>query len=182
MTKIKKIELIRDTETGHETEQKSIRKLKFYQIEDVLTKIHEVYKIIQEDENMSLLFAELFGEDEPVDEIALAKFTDEERIQIEADKQKAAEKRFFKGLAGSFPLLLLHLPKHAIELLVAASDVEKELLRSQDFETILDVYDAVLEVNDIEVMLERIKKSLAATKQAVAFLNKRRAATAQTLQ
>ena len=175
---IKKVDFEIETATGYETETVKITKMKFDAFHDVLGIVNELYEIISKDEALSVLFEELFADDslDPSDE-ALQNFTEEELAEIKADNKKAAERRFYKGLMGAFPLLVVHLPKQATDLLVALSGVDRKKLGQQDLETVLEVYDAVLEANQIDVLLERIKKSFDATKSTVAFLNKRRKAT-----
>ena len=53
----------------------------------------------------------------------------------------------------------------------------QNVLNEQDIERALDVYDAIIAENDLELLIERLKKSLGATLTAIKFLNKRREAT-----
>lgn len=178
---IKKLNLIKDTETGTENVQVIIRKMKFRQFENVIKIVNDIYKLIQEDPALQTVFAELFGEEDPIDPAIMEKFNDEEKEQIEKDRKKAAEQRFIKGMMDSFQLLLTKVPAEAIRLLTALSDIDRELLADQELETVLDVYDAVLEVNEIEEIWERLKKSFDTTKKAMKFMTKRRQATGPTV-
>lgn len=184
MRQTKKITLIVDTATGTEESQHLIRKMKFRQFEHVMKAVVEIYQLVQKDEALQQLFGQIFTQDtsmlEEVDPDVWAKFTEEEKAKIKADANAETEKRFMKGVLDSFQVLLLNLPPQAIHLISLLSDIDKELLYEQEFEEILDVYDAVLEVNNIEEIVERVKKSLASTQRAVTFLNMTRKATAAT--
>lgn len=153
-----------------------VRRLRFDEMTAALTEIHSVYTLVMEDPKLKGVFDELFGEDDEVDAEALTNFTPEELNQIAADKYARSEKRFMKGLMGSFNVLLLHLPQKAGDLLSILAQMDRKVLGQQEYDTILDIYDAVLAVNDLEMMMERGKQSLNVTRQATAFLNKVRTA------
>jgi hypothetical protein len=146
----------------------------------VIKIVNDIYKTIQEDPALQIVFSELFGEEDPIDPAIFEKFTEEEQAQIEKDRKVEAEKRFIKGMMDSFQVLLTKLPSEAIRLITALSDIERDLLEDQEMETVLNVYDAVLEVNNIEEIWERLKKSFNTTKRAMAFMNKVKTATAPT--
>lgn len=55
--------------------------------------------------------------------------------------------------------LLDDVPEIIVEILSHASGIKLDVLKQQDAETFLDVFDAVVEVNDIEALTKRIKKS-----------------------
>lgn len=80
-------------------------------------------------------------------------------------------------LAGAFEMLMIEIPDHALHLLATLSGIDYETLMAQKLEDAFEIYDAVLEVNDIEKLVERGKKSLAVTKSRTAFLQKVTAAT-----
>jgi len=96
----------------------------------------------------------------------------------EGDSDEGSDRKFLNALVQSAETLLVHLPDQAINLLAVFSGIKREVLEQQAVEDIFDVYDAILEVNDIERLSERAKKSLAATKTKMAFLRKAREATA----
>lgn len=157
----------------------NVRRLRFDKLTAALEEVHSVYDLIMDDENLRTVFEEVFGEDDITDPNILDNFTEEEKNQVFEQKRAAAEKRFLKGLMGSFPLLLLHLPKKAGDLLSVMAQIDRNVLGQQELETVMDLYDAVLLVNDIEMLMDRAKKSLDVTKQATAFLNLVRKATGQ---
>lgn len=78
---------------------------------------------------------------------------------------------------GSFEVLFVTVPERAFDLLAALSEIDVAILKKQKFETILDIYDAVLEKNDLEKLVKRLKKSLALTQAKMAFMKAARKAT-----
>lgn len=129
-----------------------IEKLNFFKFIGVTKLVKEIIATVKQDEELSAVFSTMFLED-PQTEGAK-----------EAEMQK--DKEFMGKLVGSFETLMVNLPEKALELLCALSEIEKDVLGKQEFDVILNVYDAVLEVNDIKELSERVKKSLALTKSA----------------
>lgn len=178
--KYKKVDIELEQKDGSIAEDSfMVRKLRFDRITNALTEVHEIYDIVMNDQNLKGVFEELFGQEDELDPEVMATFTEEEKAQIVADRQAASEQKFLQGLMGSFNILLLHLPKKAGDLLATMANMDRDILGQQELETILDIYEAVLKVNDLEALLERGKKSLAVTRQTVAFLNLRRESTDQ---
>lgn len=180
MADFKKIDFVFENATGGtDIKPVTIKKMKFEAFHQVLAIVNDIYGILQQDAALKMLFEEIFQGEPPIDEEVLATFTEEERTQMKKDRQLEAERRFIQGLMGAFPLLTVHLPLQATALLVAMTGVDEKELKEQDFDVVLDVYDACIEVNKIEALVDRVKKSLDATKQALAFMSKRRQATAK---
>lgn len=80
--------------------------------------------------------------------------------QIEALK----DQRFINGIAGAFDKLLDTVPERAFNILSIMSGIDADTLNKTDFIELMDVYDAVMEENDIMKIVERIKKSFFGTK------------------
>lgn len=86
----------------------------------------------------------------------------------ETPEEKAERDAEFMGkLVLAFQTLAVEIPEKAIELLSQLSSIEVNTLMDQDFEVVLDVYDAVLEVNNVPELIERVKKSSELTKSAM---------------
>lgn len=85
------------------------------------------------------------------------------------DSQTQLDAQFIQNLVGSFDLFLTHLPEQAFKLLSTLSNIKLDLLKKQKVMAVFDIYDAVLEENDIEALVERGKKSLAKSKAKLAF-------------
>lgn len=76
------------------------------------------------------------------------------------DVLKSTGSSFIENVLGSFEILLENAPDRVINLLSIASGINNaNILAEQDPYTFLDVFDAVVEVNDIPRLMERLKKS-----------------------
>lgn len=129
-----------------------IEKLNFFKFIGVTKLVKEIIATVKQDEELSDVFATMFLE--------------EPETAGEAQEEMKKDKEFMGKLVGSFETLAVNLPEKALELLCALSNIDKNVLGNQDFDVILNVYDAVIEVNDIKELTERVKKSLALTKSA----------------
>ncbi|WP_394548808.1 hypothetical protein [Priestia aryabhattai] len=127
-----------------------IEKLNFFKFMGVTKLVKDIITEVKKDENLAQLFNQMFNMSEE-----------------ETEEQAALmNKSVLSAAAESFQTLAVYLPEQALELLSALSGVETDVLGNQEIDAILNVYDAVLEVNDIEELANRVKKSLALTKSA----------------
>lgn len=140
-----KIALKVENDNTVETIQYEIKKANIKQITDALKIINDAVKSVEKNEELKGFVAEMAE--------SLESMKDEEfGIAIVKSIPKFAD------------LFLVHLPEKATELLATLSGIEHDTLVQQDPLDVMDIYDAVLEVNDMERLIERGKKSLAATK------------------
>lgn len=142
-----------------ESIQHEVEPINLFQFQKALKVIKEVFDIAQKDEALKSLLGELFTAEE-----------NEENLDA----------RFLASAMEAFEVLLINIPNKAFELLAAMSGIGYDDLMTQRMEDVFDVYDAILEVNDIEKLVKRAKKSLAVTKSKVSFLNLARKATENT--
>lgn len=133
------------------TKTYEIEKVNFFKFMSITKLVNEIIETVQKDKNLSDMFTKLF---------ANASNQEEQLDSLQRDSE------FMAKAVASFQTLAVHLPEKALELLCALSNIEKEVLGIQDFDAVLNVYDAILEVNDIKELAERVKKSLALTKSA----------------
>lgn len=139
-----------DGEIVTKTPTYEIEKLNFFKFMGVTKLVKDIITEVKKDENLAQLFNQMFNMSEE-----------------ETEEQAALmNKSVLSAAAESFQTLAVYLPEQALELLSALSGVEKDVLGNQEIDAILNVYDAVLEVNDIEELANRVKKSLALTKSA----------------
>ncbi len=141
-----------------ETIQHEIESINLLQFQKSLKIIKEVLDIVQKDESLKNLL---------VGAIESASNDDEEELDT----------RFLASAVEAFEVLLINIPEKAFELLAAMSGIGYDTLMSQKAEDVFDIYDAILEVNDIEKLFKRAKKSLAVTKAMTSFLKKSKKAT-----
>jgi hypothetical protein len=74
------------------------------------------------------------------------------------------DERFMTGLASAFDKLIETLPDRAFNLLSILSGIDAETLEKTYFDELFDVYDAIMEENDIKKIVDRVKQSFFATK------------------
>lgn len=176
--KSKKVDIEIENRDGEYTEESFlVRRLRFDKMTAALEEVHAIYDVVAEDEKLQGLFGEIFGQEDGIDPEIWDNFSEEEKKEVALQRRADAEKRFLNGVLGSFNVLLVHLPVKAGDLLATMAQMDRDLLGQQELETIMDIYDAVLKVNDLETLYERAKKSLAVTKTAMSWLNLRREAT-----
>lgn len=147
-----KVSLKVKKENTVETIQHEVNPISLQQMENSLVVINDIFKIADEDPRLKELVQEA----------------------MEASQQEDndnAEAGFIQKLIGAFDVLLLKIPQKAFELLSILSDVDIQTLRQQEALDVFDIYDAVIEVNDIEKLVKRAKKSLAVTKAKGAVMN-----------
>lgn len=136
-----------------------VDEMTFMQFTRLMDVIKEAFKELQGDEGMNSFMESLFGGGFKIDE----NTTPQEVIQ-------QADQDFIVKLMGGFEFLAGKLPDRALQLVSVLSDIPVEVLNKQKFVKVFDVYDAVIEVNDIEAIVNRAKKSLAGTVAKVKFM------------
>lgn len=154
-----KVTLKVKNENTVESIQHEIEEVNLLQITSALKVIKEIVEIAEQDKGLKSLFVNLFEQEENQDEDAWMVI--------------------LQSAAGAFDALLVNIPGKAFELLAALSDVEYDTLMQQTPFDVMDIYDAVLEVNDMEKLIDRAKKSLAATKKLTTIFKKSKAKAAQ---
>lgn len=77
---------------------------------------------------------------------------------------------FINDILGSLEILLSDAPETLTELISTASNIQGDVLKAQDLYVFLDVFDAVVEVNDINKLVERLKKSSSSLKKVAEAL------------
>lgn len=137
-----------------ESTQHEIEKLDLFQLQAALKVIKNIFKEAEDSELAHSIIEVMEGK---------------------GDMPEAKE--MLSYLTGGFELLLMELPEQAFKLLSVMSGIEHKVLMAQKVEDVFDIYDAILEVNDIEALIERGKKSLAVTRKRTSWLKKVRTAT-----
>lgn len=142
-----------------QNKQHEIESLNGFQFEGVMKVVNAIIKELREDESLQGLFSSIFGEVDVRD----VDLQDMDLAQVNSD--------FIKNGVNSFETLMLKLPSRAFELLAVLSDVELNVLKAQKFDDLLNIYDAILEENDIDKLIKRVKKSFVLTQGKMKFLN-----------
>lgn len=134
--------------------------LNIEQFQETMVIVSDIFETIQNNDSLKSLFQK-FNEDSGIED---------EEISFEM---------LFTYAIGAFDLILKALPTQAIKLVSVLSGVKPDLLKKQDYFDFMDIFDAVLEVNDLEKMHKRGKSSLAILQAKTKFLKKRKKATAK---
>lgn len=146
-----------DGKTITEEESFTVEKMNFFKFADVTKLVTDIIAIVKDDDKLTDVFSKLF----------VAQQIGEEDEKMTPEERAERDQEFFGKLVHCFETLAVHLPYKALDLLSLLSDIDRDILGKQDFFTFMDVYDAVLEENDIPKLIERVKKSLGLTKNVL---------------
>lgn len=131
-----------------------MKKLNFRKFIGVSKTVKEIIETVKKDETLVEVFRSMF-----VGAPDLDNETPEEKAERDAE--------FMGKLVLAFQTLAVEVPEKAIELLGQLSGIDVDVLMDQDFDVVLNVYDAVIEVNNVPELIERVKKSSELTKSAM---------------
>lgn len=140
-----------------ETIQHEVEEVNLLQITRSIKVIKDVLKMAQDDPNLQALIVEIFEEVEGSE-------GDENTLEN-------LDNGFVQKLIGAMDVLLAEVPDKAFELLSILSNIDQETFMQQKLEDALDIYDAIITVNDIDKLINRAKKSLALTKAQVKVMS-----------
>lgn len=138
-----------------QTVQHEIEKVNILQITDAVKVIKDIFVSAKDNENLQALIQDILDE-----------------FQSGQDKEIAeVGMKILKRAIDSMDLLLVELPEKTLELFSILSGVEYDTLVRQKAEDVFDIYDAVIQVNDIDKLIKRAKKSLELTKAQVKVMS-----------
>lgn len=141
-----------------------IRKMGMYQFLKVSSELNKLVGTLTKDENISGALSGL------VDQV-------EEGASVN-EMIAATSSQFVKDAAGSIGLLLEVAPEKAIEIVAIMADMHKDELAFQEPLVFFDIFDAVVEINDIQAVIDRVKLSGTKLGQVMGWLKVRQEATA----
>lgn len=147
---------VKDEEGNIQKQQHEIEDIDLLQFEQTMKVVKDIFVQLQEDESLKQLFTDLFDE---------ASTNEEGETELDLQDQQ-----FINNLINSFETLAVHIPAEAIRLLSVLSGIEINTLQRQKMLDVMDIYDAVIDENDLERLWKRAKKSLAATKAKTSFM------------
>ena len=150
---------------GEESKPHEIKALTGKAFIDLMKVINSLMKEAKENTELKGLLTQLFedesGQEKDIKDVELSDVTS----------------KVIDNAVGSFETIFIMVPEKAFELLAALSGLSADDLQNEDIENIMNIFDAVVEVNDIEKLVNRLKKSLEKTKARMTFLQARRKAT-----
>jgi hypothetical protein len=129
--------------------------------------IKSIFDIVRKDDHLQTILEEVFNE-----------------AQQDGEGKSAEEfftQDFATNVMGAIDVLLMEVPEKVFELMSVLSGIEYDVFMQQKPEDVFDIYDAIIEVNDIERLVNRAKKSLrltAAQKKVMNLFQKKSEATA----
>ncbi|RIO10729.1 hypothetical protein [Mammaliicoccus sciuri] len=164
------------------TENVEIKEMNILQIKRVSRELNKLVKDINTNDHLKsavdTFFAkrnEINEENRRLYEEALEKAkSDDDKVNVfqydgsEAFKRAGAQ--FFKDVLGSFEIVLENAPDSLQNLISQASNINADVIGQQNVYTFLDIIDAVIEVNDIPKLIERLKKSKDSFSMVLAVL------------
>lgn len=131
-----------------ETQQHEIEEVNIIQVTSAIKIIKEILESARDNENIEQILDDLFNEAQ-------------ENLDMEAAEFGM---RMLRKALGALDTLFVEVPEKTIELLSVLSGIEYDILIQQKAVDAFDIYDSVIEVNDMEKLIKRAKKSLALTK------------------
>lgn len=148
------------------TETQEIKEMGLKQIKGVAKEINKLVKDVNTNDHLKNAVDSFFQKRNEIAEENKRLYQEavekgeKNYIQYDgSDVFKQVGAQFFIDVSGSFELILENAPESLQNLISIASDIEYEKLDEQNIYTFLDVVDAVVEVNDIPKLIERLKKS-----------------------
>lgn len=151
-----KITLTVKNGTSKESVQFEIDRITTMQMIKLKNEVGAIMKELKANGELTNVLGDLLG-----GESAPSDGQDAQTIALEQMK----DERFVNGIAGAFDKLLETVPERAFNILAITSGIDREILESTYFEELFDVYDAVMEENDIMKIVDRVKKSFFGTKE-----------------
>jgi len=145
---------IKDQEGNVKKENHEVEEIDVLQFKQLMKTVKEIMARVNENEDLKVLFGSLTNGQGLDDEEAGAAAADQDVIT--------------KAIA-SFDMLAVELPDQAFKLLSILSGVTPDVMEKQKLKDVMDIYDAVLEENDMEDLVKRAKKSLALTQTKFKF-------------
>src|SRR5699024_3022768 len=83
---------------------------------------------------------------------------------------KRAGAQFFKDVLGSFEILLENAPDSLHNLISLSSNIKADIFGQQNIYTLIDIIDAVIQINEITKLNERLRKTRDSISTALAVL------------
>ena len=145
---------IKDEKGNIQKRQHESEDINLLQFEQMLEVVKDIFVQLQDNKSLKQLFIDFFNDNELSSE----------------ELEQAKDIRMIQSLISSFETLAFHMPQQAIRLISVLSGIEINILQQQKMLDVFDIYDAVIEENDLEKLWKRTKKSLAATKVKMSFI------------
>jgi hypothetical protein len=120
-----------------------IGKMKVKQLKKALKKIQEIINLVQDGEGTSELIEYFMSMDKGAGAVDTA----------------LEDKMFIENVLGSFNILFNKVPDELTELIAIVSGVDEDIIDEQDYDTLFDIVQAIIEENDFKAMIDRAKNT-----------------------
>ncbi|MEB8129731.1 hypothetical protein [Mammaliicoccus sciuri] len=164
------------------TENVEIKEMNIIQIKRVSRELNKLVKDINTNDHLKSAVDTFFAKRNEINEenrrlyeeaLEKAKSEDDKVNVFQYDGSEAFKRagaQFFKDVLGSFEIVLENAPDSLQNLISQASNINADVIGQQNVYTFLDIIDAVIEVNDIPKLIERLKKSKDSFSMVLAVL------------
>ncbi|WP_191835933.1 hypothetical protein [Mammaliicoccus sciuri] len=164
------------------TENVEIKEMNILQIKRVSRELNKLVKDINTNDHLKSAVDTFFAKRNEINEenrrlyeeaLEKAKSEDDKVNVFQYDGSEAFKRagaQFFKDVLGSFEIVLENAPDSLQNLISQASNINADVIGQQNVYTFLDIIDAVIEVNDIPKLIERLKKSKDSFSMVLAVL------------
>lgn len=138
------------------TEQREIEEINIMQMTQAIKVVKSILDAARKDEHLLAVIEEMFEEAQSKEDSTI---------------EEVLTQSFANNIIGALDVLLVEVPEKVFELLSVLSGIEYDVFMQQKPEEVFDIYDAIIEVNDIEKLVNRAKKSLRLTKAQKTVMN-----------
>lgn len=153
-----------------EENQFTVDRISFMAMIDLMKQVGSVLDEVKQNENLKAMIEGMFDGTFEVDEKE-ADNVDEERKRRMEQLEKMKDERFMNGLTQSLGILMNEMPDRALKLISTASEIDEDVIKRAYADEIMDVFDAIIDENDIVKLVGRVKKSLTNTKAKWVAMN-----------
>lgn len=163
------VEIVKKTKNGKNIENFEIEKMDTLQTIQVAKGISELVKVVNSNDKLQNVFktfnnvrSEVAKEAEQYYAEQKKKGVKPEQVQEYPVGEEAMTRTgaiVWSDLVDVASELLYDAPEKVVSLLANASGIEYDVLKKQELETTIDVFDAVVEANDLQALVNRLKKS-----------------------
>lgn len=139
---------------GGKWEEQNVRigKIRVKQIKSAFKKFHEIIALLENDESAGELMDFFWALE--ANKKAEGEEGEEETALIDEDLQN---KMFMENVIGAFKILFDKLPEQAFELVSIISGIDEEVLDEQEYNVLFDILEAIIEANDVQTIVQRLK-------------------------
>lgn len=167
------IQLERELKNGDiEMEKVVVKRMKTRQLNQTMKVVTAILEIIADSPDLQEMIFDMFkgGRDFNREIYKVEGLTDEE---IEEERRKFIDQKndqFVGAILSAFPLILGRLPDLTVELLSAVSKIDLDTLLDQEPVLLFDVFDAIVEVNDLKELINRGKQSSSTIQKVLGMI------------